>query len=229
MGKRPIGSATASLNFDNDGLDDDPKDVYQDLADSQLADRARQNDPKAFDMLMQRYQKKAFAVAFQMSGSDRETARDLTQQAFLSAFRSIHRFRADSSFYTWFYRILINTCIDEQRRRKRRKQLFSFSSPARDKNDTREGNIENFPNTGHYSDPLRLLDSKELHDTVKTALNALSEKQRCAFQLKVFQGMSIAEISAIMKTAPGSVKSHLFRATRSIRRALVAWQLPDRR
>ncbi len=229
MGKRPIGSATASLNFDNDGLENDPKEVYQDLADSQLADRARQNDPKAFDMLMQRYQKKAYAVAFQMSGSDCETARDLTQQAFLNAFRSIHRFRADSSFYTWFYRILVNTCIDEQRRQKRRKQFFSFRSLLPDKNDDREENIENFPSLEHSSDPLRLLDSKELYNAVKTALNALSEKQRCAFQLKVLQGMSIAEISAIMKTAPGSVKSHLFRATRSIRRALADRQLSDRR
>ena len=141
----------------------------------------------------------------------------------------IDKFRADSSFYTWFYRILINTCIDDQRRRKRRKQFFSFRSLLPEGNDAREQNIESFPDPGQSDNPLHVLDSKELYNAVNTALNALSEKQRCAFQLKVFQEMSISEISEIMKTAPGSVKSHLFRATRSIRRALAAWQLPDRR
>lgn len=223
MGKKPGGSAKAILDGANDPLVEVTRDAYQDLPDRQLADRARQKDPKAFDMLMRRYQKKAYAVAFQMSGSDTETARDLTQQAFLNAFRNIHKFRADSSFYTWLYRILINTCIDDQRRRKRRNQLFSFRSPPQSADDDRGQNIESFPNPEQYADPLRNLDSKELHKAVTTALNALTEKQRIAFQLKVFQEMSISEISEIMKTAPGSVKSHLFRATRSIRRALAAW------
>lgn len=229
MGKRPGSSVEASLSFGIGRLEEDPPDVYQDLPDTQLAARARQNDPKAFDTLMRRYQKKAYTVAFQMSGSDTETAKDLTQQAFLNAFRSIHKFRADSSFYTWFYRILINTCIDDQRRRKRRRQFFSFRSLLPEGNDAREQNIESFPDPGQSGDPLHTLYSKELGDALKTALSALSEKQRCAFQLKVFQEMSISEISAIMKTAPGSVKSHLFRATQSIRRALAAWQLSDRR
>ena len=87
MGKRPGSSAIASLNSGIDRLEDDSRDACGDLPDAELASRARQNDPKAFDMLMRRYQKKAYAVAFQMSGSDTETARDLTQQAFLNAFR----------------------------------------------------------------------------------------------------------------------------------------------
>lgn len=229
MAKRPGSSATAPLIFGKDRSADDTRNACQDLPDAELAARARQNDPEAFDMLMRRYQKKAYTVAFQMSGSDIETARDLTQQAFLNAFRAIYNFRADSSFYTWFYRILINTCIDDQRRRKRWKQFFSFRSLSPEENDDPRHNIDNYPDTGQSGDPFHLLNSKELHAAVKAALNALSEKQRCAFQLKVFQEMSISEISKIMKTAPGSVKSHLFRATQSIRRALAAWRLSDER
>jgi RNA polymerase sigma-70 factor (ECF subfamily) len=229
MGKRPSGSVKTSLNLEIDQLEEKPRNIYEELPDAQLAVLARQKDPKAFDMLMRRYQKKAFTVAYLMSGSDTETAKDLTQQAFLNTFRSIQKFRADSSFYTWFYRILINTCIDDQRRRKRREQYFSFRSLLPDGGDDREQKIENFPNPGQSGNPLRLLDSKELYNEVKSALNTLSEKQRCAFQLKVFQEMSISEISAIMKTAPGSVKSHLFRATQSLRSALAAWRLTDGR
>jgi RNA polymerase sigma-70 factor, ECF subfamily len=229
MGERPGSSVKASLNSGVNRLEDDSRDAYKDLPDAQLAARARRNDPEAFDMLMRRYQKKAYTVAFQMSGKDTETARDLTQQAFLNAFRCIHKFRADSSFYTWFYRILINTCIDDQRRRKRRRQFFSFRSLLPEGNDAKEQDIEDIPDPGQSGDPFHVLDSKELHAAVKTALNALSEKQRCAFQLKVFQEMSISEISAIMKTAPGSVKSHLFRATQTMRRVLAAWQLSGRR
>lgn len=208
------------VNSEGDGIGK----ALEELSDAQLAARAGQNDANAFDLLMKRYQKKAYSVAFQMSGSDAETALDLTQQAFLNAFRSIDKFQGKSSFYTWFYRILINTCIDDQRRRSRKQRFFSFRTLTREQNDAQEPNIENFPDTDPSDNPLQALKTKELYKAVEQALGGMSEKQRCAFKLKVFQGMSIKEIAEIMKTAPGSVKSHLFRATRSMRHALADWR-----
>lgn len=217
-------SSKKSLDFGINDEGDGFGETLQELTDAQLVARAGRNDAKAFDMLMKRYQKKAYSVAFQMSGSDAETALDLTQQAFFNAFRSIHKFQGKSSFYTWFYRILINTCIDDQRRRRRKQRFFSFRTLTGDKNDIQEPNIENFPDPDPSGDPLQTLKTKELYNAVEQALDGMSEKQRCAFKLKVFQGMSIKEIAEIMKTAPGSVKSHLFRATHSMRQALTDWR-----
>ena len=96
------------------------------LNDEELVARAQAGDQRAIGELLDRYQQKAYAIAYNMCSGDSEEAQDLTQEAFLRAIRNIKKFRKNSSFYTWFYRIVVNTCLDGIRRRRKRERLFSF-------------------------------------------------------------------------------------------------------
>ena len=91
----------------------------------ELVKRARNDDPWAMDQLLKRYYQKAYGIAYRMCSGDEEEARDLVQDAFLNAFRNLKRFKGDSGFYTWLYRIVVNTCLDARRRRQRRSGLLS--------------------------------------------------------------------------------------------------------
>jgi len=191
--------------------------------DQELVRRAQNDDAWAIEQLVLRYQKKVYAIAFQMLDGDAEEARDRTQDAFLQAFRRIKQFKGKSSFYTWLYRIVINKCIDARRRRQRWKKIFF---PWRfEKNDdaAAETALEDYPDTNQTSDPLATASRRQLEEDVNRTLKKLSERQRTIFQLKVFQEMSIAEIAETMGLAEGTVKTHLFRATRIVQKQLKHW------
>jgi RNA polymerase sigma-70 factor (ECF subfamily) len=191
--------------------------------DALLVERLKNGDRQASEELIRRYQEKAFAVAFRMLSGDREEALDLTQDAFLTALRKIDGFEGKSSFYTWFYRILINTCLDFLRRRKRWRRLLYFRRPnskdAREPLETLAEVASSEPN----ANPGATVDARELQRDVRGAMALLSDRQRMIFNLKVFEEMRIAEIARTMGLAEGTVKSHLFRATRIMRGALADW------
>lgn len=191
--------------------------------DALLVERLKKGDRQASEELIRRYQEKAFAVAFRMLSGDREEALDLTQEAFLTALRSIDKFEGKSSFYTWFYRILVNTCLDSLRRRKRWRRLFFSRRPnekdTRDPADTLAEVASQAPSTN----PGAAVDAHELQRDLRGAMALLSDRQRMIFNLKVFEEMQIAEIARTMGLAEGTVKSHLFRATRIMRDALAEW------
>ena len=194
------------------------------LADEdELVRRARENDPGAVDQLIRRYQKKVYSIAYQMSGSDPEDARDCAQEALIQVFRNLARFEGRSRFSTWLYRVVVNTCLDARRRRRRWLQMI-FNRRA-EKQDAAGGDsiFDNLPAPEDGSDPVSSVSAEELKRDVTDALGRLSEKQRMVFQLKVFQEMSIAEIAAATGMAEGTVKSHLFRATQSVRDQLRGW------
>lgn len=196
------------------------------LKDMELVVRAQDGDNKAFDALVRQYQGKAYTIAYNMCSGDREEARELTQEAFLRAFRSLKNFRGKSSFYTWFYRILINTCLDSRRRRSRWEGIFSFwRRDTHEKASSDEMNAE-YSDPGKRSNPMAALSNKQLAQEIRQALASLPEKQRVVFQLKVLHGMRIREIAKIMGSAEGTVKSHLFRATHFMREALQEWAQP---
>jgi RNA polymerase sigma-70 factor (ECF subfamily) len=192
-------------------------------ADEELVRRAQNDDSRAIEQLVLRYQKKVHAIAFQMLSGDAEEARDRTQDAFLQAFRKIKQFKGKSSFYTWLYRIVINTCIDARRRRRRWQEIFFPGRYEKDKSAAPEMSLEDFADTDRNSDPLAAASHRQLEDDVKSVLNNLSARQRTIFQLKVFQEMSIAEIAESMGLAQGTVKTHLFRATRVVQKQLKDW------
>jgi len=200
------------------------KDAAPPLADEdELVRRARANDPAAVDQLIRRYQKKVYSIAYQMSGSDPEDARDCAQEALIQVFRNLARFEGRSRFSTWLYRVVVNTCLDARRRRKRWLQMiFSRRSGKQDAADA-DSILDNLPAPEDGTDPVSSVSGEELKRDVTDALGRLSEKQRMVFQLKVFQEMSIAEIAAATGMAEGTVKSHLFRATQSVRDQLRGW------
>jgi RNA polymerase sigma-70 factor (ECF subfamily) len=194
------------------------------LSDEELVARARRGERRAMEALIGRYQEKAYTIAYQTCFGDREEAEDLTQEAFLRAFRSIRQFRGDSSFYTWFYRILINTCLDGRRRRRRWGKLFSIFRSSEKEANPSMAVPEGQRDTLEDGNPMVVLRGKQIAREVQTALRSLPERQRLAFQLKVIHGMSIREIAQVMGTAEGTIKSHLFRATQFLREALKEWE-----
>ena len=196
------------------------KPVYD---DKELVRRAQNDDPWAIEQLVLRYQKKVYGIAYQMLSGDAEEAQDRTQDAFLKAFRKIKQFKGNASFYTWLYRIVVNTCLDARRRRKRWKEIFFPWRLDKNKEAEPTSSLEEFPDTTHNSNPLSTVSKQQLENDVKTAMNTLSERQRSIFQLKIFQEMSIAEIAKMMGLAEGTVKTHLFRATQVIQKQLKGW------
>ena len=198
-------------------------------SDEVLVARALEGDRPAAAELVGRYHKKAYGIAYHLCAGDTEQARDFTQEAFLRAFAKLGTFRGRSSFYTWFYRIVVNTCRDGRRRVWRWKQRFAFWRSAPEDAATDPSTPENHADPDEGADPAAVLTGKELHERLRKAMLSLPRKQRTAFQLKVFHGMTIHEIAQVMNAAEGTVKSHLFRATQHLREALSDWAVPEGR
>lgn len=193
-----------------------------DLTDEELVGLAQEGDRKAFEELVVRHQDRAYSLALHMCLGDMQEAQDLTQEAFLRAFRSIRNFRGDSAFYTWLFRIVVNTCLDGRRRRLHWENLFSFWRNRLDDHEEVD-ELEAQPDLRPGADPLANLSGRDLYKEVRKALRELPPRQRMALQLKVLHGMSLKEIAETMGTAEGTVKSHLFRATHRLQRALKDW------
>ena len=194
--------------------------VYE---DKELVHRAQNDDPWAIEQLVLRYQKKVYQIAYQMLAGDEQEAQDRTQDAFLKAFRKIKQFKGNASFYTWLYRIVINTCLDARRRRRRWQEIFFPWRLERQKEESSTSSLEEYPDTDKNSNPLSTVRKRQLENDVKKAVNNLSERQRSIFQLKIFHEMSIPEIARMMNLAEGTVKTHLFRATQAIQKKLKGW------
>jgi RNA polymerase sigma-70 factor (ECF subfamily) len=179
--------------------------------DEQLVALARNGDQKAFEELVERHKQKAFHIAFDFT-RDREAAKDLSQDAFLKAYTHLKSFDGRSGFYTWFYRILVNLCLDYKRRQQRH--------PA----ESYEERIESGAEIKHQSDAVPMPEQQviagQISRRVDAALEALPAKQRTAFILRNHQGLSIREIAAMMESAEGTVKVHLHRAVMSLRQSL---------
>jgi len=191
--------------------------------EDELVRRARENDPAAVDQLIRRYQKKVYSIAYQMSGSDPEDARDCAQEALIQVFRNLARFEGRSRFSTWLYRVVVNTCLDARRRRRRWLQMIFTRRPEKQDAVDTDPVLDNLPAPEDGTDPVSNVSGEELKRDVTDAMRRLSDKQRTVFQLKVFQEMSIPEIAAATGMAEGTVKSHLFRATQSVRDQLRCW------
>lgn len=194
--------------------------------DAELVARAKKNDGAAIEELVRRYYQKAYALAYRSYTGDAEEARDLTQEAFLRAFRSLQGFQGKASFYTWLHRIVVNTCRDAGRRDRRRRWWGSLMRFGRDGDELVDAHLEGQADLKPESNPLTALSGNELKSEVRKALLGLSEQQRIVFELKIFEEMSIPEIARTMHSAEGTVKSHLFRATQNMRRALGHWAEP---
>jgi RNA polymerase sigma-70 factor (ECF subfamily) len=178
--------------------------------DEELVASAKNGDRRAFEELVERHKQKAYHIAFGFA-RDREEAKDLSQEAFLKAFTNLKNFDGRSSFYTWFYRIVVNLCLDYKRRQKR--------APADEFDETAAHQVESSEQRMPISPDQHVFAGQFSHK-VGVALQALPPKQRTAFILKNHQGLSIKEIAEMMQTAEGTVKVHLHRAVMSLRHRL---------
>jgi RNA polymerase sigma-70 factor (ECF subfamily) len=179
--------------------------------DEALVAAARRGDRRAFEELVERHEQKAFHIAFGFA-RDREEAKDLSQEAFLKAFIYLKHFDGRSSFYTWFYRIVVNVCLDYKRKTKR--------TSADEFNEAVEGEIDPSHQPPKPLPPDQHVFAGQISRKIEAALKTLPAKQRTAFILKNHQGLSIKEIAAVMETAEGTVKVHLHRAVTSLRQCL---------
>lgn len=187
--------------------------------DEELVHLAQQDDPVATEELMRRYQRNVYRIAYRMAYGDVEEAKDLTQEAFFRIFRNIKKFDGRSSFYTWLYRIAVNTCLGQRRKIHRWRKIF-----FRDRGSVQTPNdAENQPALDGESDPAVSCGTRQLREEVSKVLDSLPDKQRMVFHLKVMQEMTIPEIAAVTGMAEGTIKSHLFRATRKARDKLQVW------
>ena len=177
--------------------------------DQLLVERAQAGDKQAFDALVTKYQRK---VARLLSRFMRNTAEveDVSQEAFIKAYRALPAFRGDSAFYTWLYRIGINTAKNYLVAQGRR-------APTTTEFDAEES--EGFADAGQLRDintPESLLQSKQIGATINAALEGLPEDLRRAFVLREIEGMSYEEIAAAMNCPIGTVRSRIFRAREAV-------------
>lgn len=169
--------------------------------------RARQGDSEAFRALVERHSRRAFQLAFRMTGSEQD-AEDIVQESFLRAYRQLGRFEARANFSTWLHRIVANCAVDVMRSRQGRQARLS--EPL----DEATAVAAAEPN------PERLAESAEVKRRVQDALGTLSPLERAAFALRHHEGRSIAEIGRTLGLGTSASKHAVFRAVRKLRAAL---------
>ena len=185
--------------------------------------KVRAQDKDALDSLFTRHMQKAFAMSLNLCSGDREQARDLTQEALLKAVRNIAQFKGEASFSTWLYRIIYNTWLDNRKQSSRWADIFSPWRWAQQKGEPDREILEEAQDSDLKKNPLNVLQAHQLDRDLQKALQALPDKQRIVFQLKVLDEMSIKEIAAVLNSAEGTIKSHLFRATQHLQKTLRDW------
>lgn len=189
-----------------------PEEGVPEHSDLELVRRAQRNERGAFDLLVLKYQHKVVKLVARLLRDPTE-AEDVAQEAFVKAYRALGSFRGDSAFYTWLYRIAVNTARNAIASRQRRpldyeaelseSEQLNVASRLRD-NDTPEATAL----------------SEEIRETVNEAIGQLPEDLRTAIVLREVEGLSYEEIAAAMDCPVGTVRSRIFRAREAIDRAL---------
>lgn len=171
-----------------------------------LAERVRQGDAAAFDTLVNRYMRRALAVAYRVMGQ-KEDAEDLVQDAFMTVLQRIDTFEAGRPFSPWFFRILVNRGLNSRKARSLR-------------------TVEAIPETAAANGPSpeRSAERMELRDRLAAAMETLPERQRVIVQLFELEGFGGPEIAEILEISDGTVRWHLHEARKTLRRALAPYE-----
>ncbi len=181
-------------------------------ADRDLVERARQGDVRAFEMLVVKYRRRIERLIGRMV-RDADLVQDVAQETFIRAYRAMPQFRGDSAFYTWLYRIAVNTAKKALVELKRDPLVTESARGGRD-DDDETSRVENELSDGET--PEALLASKEIAATVNAAIDALSDDLRQAVTLREIEGLSYEEIADVMNCPIGTVRSRIFRAREAI-------------
>ena len=201
-------SGKPSMTPENDPPQGERSNSQTDL---QLVRKVRNGDRSAFDLLVVKYQSRVASIISRYVYDSQEVM-DLTQETFVKAFRAVDRFRGDSAFYTWLYRIAVNTAKNFLESRGRRPQSSADAMDA-----------ENFDDGGRLRDvasPDRLLQRDQLQKALSEAVAQLPEELRSAFLLREYDGLSYEDIARILECPIGTVRSRIFRARDSVDRHL---------
>ena len=176
--------------------------------ESQCIQRVLEGDANAFETLVHAYEKTVYNLALRTLGN-REDAEDVTQEAFLKAYRSLSSYRGDSKFSVWLYRIVSNLCLDLLRAKKRR--------PTQSLNvENEEGEEDELDIPDEQFSPEHLLDRKLTRESVQRGLASLPDDARQILLLREIQGLSYEEIGQTLDLDPGTVKSRIFRARKRL-------------
>lgn len=181
-------------------------------SDQQLVERVQQGDKRAFDLLVSKYQQRIINLVGRFVRNPND-AMDVTQEAFLKAYRALPKFRGDSAFYTWMYRIAVNTAKNYLAVQSRR--------PLEVDQDYEE--IEQIDSSGVLRDqatPEHMLLRDEIQDTLIRTIEELPEDLRTAITLREVEGLSYEDIAAVMECPIGTVRSRIFRAREAIDKQL---------
>jgi RNA polymerase sigma-70 factor (ECF subfamily) len=188
----------------------------QEISEQEVIARCRRGDRSAFQVLVERYERRAYGIAFGML-RNREDAMDAAQDAFVKVFRNIGSFKGDSSFYTWFYRIVKNVCIDHCRKKSRAK-LVEYDETYRRK-DEDPGVMKMSGNTRDMQ-PGVAFEQAELGKVLNEALSRLTENHRSIILLREVEGLSYEEIAETMDCHLGTVMSRLHHARKNLQKVL---------
>jgi RNA polymerase sigma-70 factor (ECF subfamily) len=171
--------------------------------DNQLIEGALNGSLQAWETLVRRYEARVYNFSLRLTGN-RDDAMDLMQEVFLGVYRNLERFRGESQFSSWLFRIAHNKAIDMARRRN--------ASPVQDVD------VEELPEPGSAnSSPLSLLMSEQSNATVQALLAMLSAEQRLLVELKVFQGMTFDEIAELQDISANTAKTRFYSALKKLR------------
>jgi RNA polymerase sigma-70 factor (ECF subfamily) len=181
--------------------------------DGELVERARRGDREAFRGLVDRYQRKLAALAIGML-RNREDALDIVQDTFTKAYQSLERFKGDSSFYTWVYRIAVNLCIDHQRRESRYVQMGT------DMDDAGDDVMPPSPEDLERDEPYERARSAQIGAALQEAVAELTPEHRAVILLREVDGLSYEEISHVLDCPKGTVMSRLHYARRHLQTRL---------
>ncbi|MDY7538288.1 RNA polymerase sigma factor RpoE [Undibacterium sp. RTI2.1] len=177
--------------------------------DQLLVERVQRGDKKAFELLVSKYQRKLMRLVSRLV-HDQAEAEDVVQESFIKAYRAMGNFRGDAAFYTWLYRIGVNTA---------KNYLVTQGRRAPTSTDADIEEAETFVDADGLRDintPESLLASKQIADTVNNAMLALPEELRNAITLREIEGLSYDEIAEVMLCPIGTVRSRIFRAREAI-------------
>jgi len=189
------------------------------VSEKHLIAACQQGDRDAFRQLFELHRDRVWSVALHYTGEE-QAARDITQQVFLKLFTSIAQFRHDAGFATWLYRLVVNQCLDEQRRGRRFLSLDLFRSGEEAEQDEAGWNhLQSPPNS-----PEDRMTEQEQAAAVKAAVRQLKPKLRMAILLKYFEELSYEEMADVLGCSMGTVASRLNRGHQELARRLAQWR-----